>query len=76
MFTIKRLGMPEQLYRALSSTNAFESTFSGTRSRIRRVTRWQGGAMPHRWTATALLTTEKNYRRIMGNRLLHTLVTP
>jgi putative transposase len=73
MFTINRLGVPEQLSRALSSTNAIESTFSGTRSRIRRVTRWQGGAMALRWAAAALLTTEKNYRRVMGYRLLHVL---
>ena len=54
-------------------TNAIESTFSGTRSRIRRITRWQGGAMALRWAAAALLITEKNYRRIRGYRLLHVL---
>ncbi len=73
MFTINRLGLPEPLGRALSSTNVIESTFSGTRSRIRRVTRWQGGAMALRWAAAALLTTEKNYRRVMGYRHLHLL---
>lgn len=75
MFTINRLGLPQQLCRGLSSTNAIESTFSGTRSRIRRVTRWQGGAMALRWAAAALLITEKNYKRLMGYRHLHLLET-
>jgi transposase-like protein len=73
MFTINRLGLPEQLCRGLSSTNAIESTFSGTRCRIRRVTRWQGGAMALRWAAAALLITEKHYRRLMGYCHLHLL---
>lgn len=72
-FTINRLGVPASLCRALASTNAIESTFSGARSRVRRVTRWRGGAMALRWAAAALLKTERHYRKIMGYRCLHRL---
>jgi putative transposase len=69
-FTINRLGVPAALCRSLASTNAIESTFSGARSRVRRVTRWRGGAMTLRWAAAALLKTEKHYRKVMGYRCL------
>jgi hypothetical protein len=34
--------------------------------RTRRVTRWRDGAMALRWAATALVETQKHFRRIMG----------
>lgn len=74
-FTINRLGVPASLCRALASTNAIESTFSGARSRVRRVNRWRGGAMALRWAAAALLKTEKHYRKVMGYRCLGQLET-
>lgn len=66
MFTINELGLPASLRRCLGSTNIIESSFSGARSRTRRVTRWQDGSMVLRWAASALLATEKNFRRILG----------
>ena len=72
-FTINRLGVPASLCRALASTNAMESTFSGARTRVRRVTRWRGGAMALRWAAAALLKTERHYRKVMGYRCLNHL---
>src|SRR6516165_3110136 len=40
MFTVNRLNLPVLLSRSLCSTNAIESSFSGTRCKIRRVTHW------------------------------------
>jgi len=68
MFTINRLGLPGPLRRCLGSTNVIESPNSGIRQKTRRVTRWRDGRMVLRWCASALLATEKNFRRIMGHK--------
>lgn len=65
-FTLNRLDLPEALRRCLVTTNLIESAFSGTRSRSHRVTHWQDGKMTLRWAAAAALTTEANFRRVMG----------
>jgi transposase-like protein len=67
MFTINRLGLPARLRRCLGSTNVIESPNSGIRQKTRRVTQWQDGQMVVRWCASALLATEKKFRRIMGH---------
>jgi transposase-like protein len=66
MFTVNRLGLPPPLQRGLCSTNLIESSFSGARSRTRRVTHWQTGDMALRWAAAGLVATSKQYRRLMG----------
>jgi putative transposase len=66
MFTVNRLGLPPPLQRGLCSTNLIESSFSGARSRTRRVTHWQSGDMALRWAASGLVATSKQYRRLMG----------
>ena len=66
MFTVGRLGLPPPLQRGLCSTNVIESSFSGARSRTRRVTHWQSGDMALRWAAAGLMATAKQFRRIMG----------
>ena len=68
MFTINRLGLPATLRRCLGSTNVIESPNSGIRQKTGRVTQWKDGQMVLRWCASALLATEKNFRRIMGYR--------
>lgn len=67
MFTINRLGLPPSLRRCLGSTNVIESPNSGIRQKTRRVTHWQDGRMVLRWCASALLATEKKFRKIMGH---------
>jgi transposase-like protein len=74
MFTINELNLPASLRRCLASTNIIESSFSGTRSRTRRVTNWRDGKMVLRWAASALLSTEKNFRRILGYQSLPILI--
>jgi transposase-like protein len=75
MFTVSRLGLPTPLQRCLCSTNVIESSFSGTRSRTRRVTHWQSGDMALRWAASALVETAKQFRRLMGYQYLWMLET-
>ncbi len=68
MFTVHRLGLPPSLARCLVSTNVIESPHSGVRLRTRRVCRWRDGQMVLRWAASALLMTEKHFRKLMGYR--------
>ena len=70
MFTINRLGLPAPLSRGLCSTNVIESSFSGARSKTRRVTHWQDGSMALRWAASSMVATEKNFRKLLGYKLL------
>ena len=69
-FTVNRIGLPASLRRCLSTTNLIESPQSGVRRRTRRVSRWQDGRMVLRWAASAMLATEKRFRRIMGYQQL------
>ena len=72
-FTINRLDVPVSLHRCLATTNIIESPHAGVRLRTRRVCRWRDGGMVKRWMASALLATEKNFRKIMGYRDLWVL---
>ena len=72
-FTINRLDVPVSLHRCLATTNIIESPHAGVRLRTRRVCRWRDAAMVKRWMASALLATEKNFRKIMGYRDLWAL---
>jgi transposase-like protein len=74
MFTINELDLPASLRLCLGSTNIIESGFSGTRNRTRRVTNWRDGKKVLRWAASALVSTEKNFRRIQGYQSLPALV--
>jgi putative transposase len=70
LFTINRLGLPETLRRCLGTTNLIDSSHSGAREKLGRVKHWQDGAMALRWTATAMVETEKSFRKIMGHHQL------
>jgi transposase-like protein len=65
-FTVNRLGLPGKLRRCLCTTNILESPQAGVRMRTERVSRWRDGQMVLRWVASALLATEKGFKRIMG----------
>jgi transposase-like protein len=69
-FTVNAMGLPGDLRRCLVTTNLIESPQAGVRQRTRRVTCWKDGAMALRWAATALVATEKHFRRIMGYKQL------
>jgi len=74
-FTINRLGIPPSLHRCLATTNLIESPQSGVRMQTRRVCRWRDAAMVQRWAAASFLSTEKNFRRLMGWKDLWQLET-
>jgi transposase-like protein len=64
--TVQNLNLPPMLCRILSNTNLIENCFSQAAHRTRQVKRWDGPKMILRWTAAALLSAEKNFRRIKG----------
>ena len=64
--TVQNLSLPPMLCRILSNTNLIENCFSQAAHRTRQVKRWDGPKMILRWTAAALLSAEKNFRRIKG----------
>jgi putative transposase len=75
MFTLNHLGLPRTLTRCLATTNIIESPNGGVRQITGRVNRWKNGNMVLRWAASAFLSAEKNFRRIMGYKDLWTLET-
>ena len=66
MFTANELGLSKNLRRCLTNTNIIENPNSAARRRIGRVTRWRDGQMVKRWAATAYLSAEQGWRKIMG----------
>jgi transposase-like protein len=70
MFTVNRLDLPGTLRRCLGTTSVLDSSHSGMRLKMRRVTHWQDGSMALRWAAASVLATEKKFRRIQGHKQL------
>ena len=66
MFTIDDLGLPPMLKRCLGTTNIIDNSHSAAHEKIHRVTNWQSGDMAVRWTASALVSSSKNFRKVMG----------
>ena len=74
LFTVKELGVPEDLERALSTTNAIENVNNGIRRITRRVKHWRGGTMILRWLGAALQELQDGFHRIKGYRGMKDLV--
>jgi putative transposase len=68
--TVTRLGITGRLKRTLQCTNTIENLFSRVRRTQLNVKRWHDGDMRQRWTATAILDAERNFRRIKGKHQL------
>jgi putative transposase len=64
--TVVRLGLPQQLCRVLSTTNAIENLNSTARDVCRRVKHWRSGEMILRWTCAAMREAEHKFRRVHG----------
>jgi transposase-like protein len=73
MFTLQRLQIPVSLHKCLATTNLIESSQGGVQRRTQNVTRWRDADMVERWTASAWLMTEKNFRRVIGHADLWSL---
>jgi transposase-like protein len=71
--TLQRLGVHQQLWKTLSSTNPIESMIGICRATSRNVKRWQNGDMCLRWTAAGMLEAERQFRKIMGYKHLAAL---
>ena len=71
--TLQRLGVREQLWRTLSSTNPIESMIAICRATSRNVKRWQSGDMCLRPTAAGMLEAEAQFRKIIGYKHLAAL---
>jgi transposase-like protein len=70
MLTVIRLGLPNELRRSLSCTNAIESLMAVLRQVCRNVKHWRDARMALRWTATAMLEAEKSFRRLKAHKQL------
>jgi len=68
--TLQRLGVHEQLWKTLSSTNPIESMIGICRATSRNVKRWSSGDMCLRWTAAGMLEAEQQFRKIIGYKHL------
>ncbi|MBV8195882.1 MAG: IS256 family transposase [Candidatus Dormibacteraeota bacterium] len=64
--TVKRLAIPAQLERRLSTTNAIENVIGSMRRIAARVKRWRDGKMILRWTVAAIADAATRFRRITG----------
>ena len=73
--TVHRLGIPDILRKSLESTNLIESAFSQSRPVMRHVKRWRNSDQIQRWTATALLESERRFRKVRGYKSLDILVS-
>ncbi len=71
--TLQRLGVHQQLWKTLSSTNPIESMIGICRATSRNVKRWQNGDMCLRWTAAGMLEAERQFRKIIGYKHLAAL---
>ncbi len=71
--TLQRLGVHQQLWKTLSSTNPIESMIAICRATSRNVKRWQNGDMCLRWTAAGMLEAERQFRKIIGYKHLAAL---
>jgi transposase-like protein len=64
--TVQKLRLAPGLCRTFSNTNIIENCFSLVAAKTRRVKHWHGPSMILRWTASALVAAEKNFRRVNG----------
>lgn len=69
-----RLNLPEVLRKSFSTTNLIESAFSQGSTVMRNVKRWSNNNQKQRWVATALLQSEKKFRKVRGHKSMSVLV--
>jgi putative transposase len=73
MLTVNRLGLPLELRRALSCTNAIENMMGTVRRVCRNVKRWRNAEMALRWTAAGMIEAAKGFRRLKAYKQLPAL---
>lgn len=83
ILTLHKLRVPEELRKALTSTNGIENLFSTTRHREKNLKNYNPNYrgkpvkknLSQRWLATVLLTAEKGFRRVKGFEDIKTVMT-
>lgn len=73
--TLHRLGVPDVLRTSFSTTNLIESTFSVAGTIMHNVKRWRNSMQRMRWSATAFLRAEKQFRRVRGYKSMSVLIS-
>jgi putative transposase len=73
ILTVTRLGLPDELRRALACTNIIENINGTIRQVCRNVKRWRDARMALRWTGAAMLEAAKGFRRLKAHKQLPTL---
>lgn len=82
VLTLHRLEVPEELRRALTTTNGIESLFSTTRHREKNLKNYNPNYrgkpvkkdLSQRWLATVFLNAEKGFRTVKGYRDIKTVI--
>lgn len=75
LLALPRLGVTNELYRSLLSTNCIENIFKNLRQHIGKVCRWRENTdQADRWMASGLILASKGFNRIVGNKHLPELV--
>lgn len=64
--SLQKLGVNDVLLKSFSSTNLIESAYSQSQAYCGRVKRWRNGNMALRWSASSLLWSEKQFRKVRG----------
>jgi transposase-like protein len=64
--TVLKLGLPGNLTRVFSNTNAIENLIGSVRRLGRRVRRWRDGKMILRWTVASAHDASTRFRRVAG----------
>jgi putative transposase len=72
--TVHKLRLPQSLRSCLGTTNLIENLMGTIRRTCRNVKRWKNGDMVTRWTALAISTAQRKFRRIQGYRDLALLI--
>jgi putative transposase len=68
--TLHRLNVFPELGVSFKTTNLIESVMARLEARVRRVTHWRTSDQKLRWTAAALVATERQFRRVKHHRHL------
>jgi transposase-like protein len=73
--SLQKLGVNEVLLKSLSSTNLIESVYNQAEAYCGRVKRSRNSNMALRWSASSLLWTEKQFRKVRGHKYMPQLKT-
>lgn len=68
--TLHRLGVFPELGTSFRTTNLIESVMARVEAKTRKVDRWRTSDQKLRWCAAALMTVEKQFRRVRGYEYL------